>query len=691
MINESLSPTPNAEHLVGFAVDDGSKGERACFARAAARVIDDLTAWQIETCGAELLKLIVRNVPVDGVDAIRDRARPTSAEMRAIARQLARKRKVSTALDKMVGWIGEIFEMDADECHLLGVFARWSMFEHWRDLVGRLPRGGHFMTASEAAKLAGLPIRIGETLMVPGARLLATGLLRDDRDGEYRLGGFLKRLLRTTISSRSALEQKLLPGSEIGSLDWEDFEHLGALRRVAQQVVSAAEPVSILLYGDPGTGKTEFARALARQSGCAAHFCGMVGDDGNEPDRSERLTHLMFMRAICQRQSGKLLVVDEADDVLVMTERNGASKQWLNRLVEAPQVSTVWIVNQRDNLDPALLRRMTLAIGFDCPRLPVRERIVQRASSAANVVLTAAEVRDIAGLKTSAAVVAAGMKVARLTQGGGDVARTAIHSVMRALGQSRAPERAGASVYDPALSRADTDLGALAGRLIPAPEKGWSLLLTGPSGTGKSAFARHLAAQMGMELEERRCSDLLSPFVGETEQKIAQAFDAAAERGAVLLIDEADSFLYRREGAQRSWEASRVNEMLVQMEHLRCPFIATTNLAEALDPATQRRFTLRVAFQAMTHAQASQLFEAYFGQAWPADLAVHDDQTPGDFAVVAQRAHLLGQSAPEDMVRWLREEIAARGGNTGRPMGFRLASLDGVSGQLREKVQASEQ
>lgn len=73
---------------------------------------------------------------------------------------------------------------------------------------------------------------------------------------------------------------------------------------------------------------------------------------------------------------------------------------------------------------------------------------------------------------------------------------------------------------------------------------------------------------MGIDIEERRCSDLISPYVGVTEQNIAEAFATASERAAMLLIDEIDSFLYRREAGQRSWEVSQVNEMLVQLEHL---------------------------------------------------------------------------------------------------------------------------
>nr|WP_241242046.1 ATP-binding protein [Sphingobium algorifonticola] len=245
---------------------------------------------------------------------------------------------------------------------------------------------------------------------------------------------------------------------------------------------------------------------------------------------------------------------------------------------------------------------------------------------------------------------------------------------MRILGQSCAPDSPGSSLYDPQLSRADTNLARLSEQLANSPDRGWSLLLSGPSGTGKSAFARHLAEVMGIEVEERRCSDLMSPYVGETEQNIAEAFARAAERGAMLLIDEADSFLYRREAGQRSWEVSQVNEMLVQLEHLRTPFVATTNLADKLDAATQRRFTMRATFRPMKTDQARKLFQAHFGQVWPAEWPVHEGQTPGDFAVVAHRARLLSEREPTVLLRWLREEIEARGDQNCGAMGFHIPS-----------------
>lgn len=114
--------------------------------------------------------------------------------------------------------------------------------------------------------------------------------------------------------------------------------------------------------------------------------------------------------------------------------------------------------------------------------------------------------------------------------------------------------------------------------------------------------------------------------------------------------------------------------MLCQMEQLEAPFVATTNLADRLDPATQRRFTLRVTFNTMSPAQVQMLFVARFGMAWPAGLALPDDQTPGDFAVVAARAALLGESNPAQIVQWLRREAEAREGGRRGPIGFDVAA-----------------
>jgi hypothetical protein len=72
--------------------------------------------------------------------------------------------------------------------------------------------------------------------------------------------------------------------------------------------------------------------------------------------------------------------------------------------------------------------------------------------------------------------------------------------------------------------------------------------------------------------------------------------------------------------------------MLVQLEHLRTPFIATANMVENLDPTAPRRFTIRAVSNPMTPAQARKLSKV--SGRLPLKWPVHHGQAPGDFAVV---------------------------------------------------------
>lgn len=648
-------------------------GETAHLSHAIGRLLLSLSSGQVEKQISDLIDLVRQEVDVPAPDGLLENGPGRLRLLRRLADKLLLCEAQRTDLDQRLGWLGDILELDDSDRAILSVFTRHTMFESWRRLANLVPSNGTNFTAEALGVLSGISTWEAGHHLIPGARLLQTGLVSDDRDGEYCVSALLKRLMRAPAQSRDELERWLMPEIEETSLSWSDFEHLGALRDLAGKILAAGEPVSILLYGEPGTGKSEFARALAQHNGCGSIFAGLTDANGEEPERSERLSHLMMLRTLCKKRRDRIIVVDEADDVLAQGRDRRGSKQWINRLIEEPQVPTIWILNDQSSLGDAALRRMSLAIGFERPPLNVRLRIAGRAADANNVALSDAALQSLAGLPANPAIVSTGLRAAKLVGGGADVAGQAIKSVMRAMGENGLPERPSNAAYDPALAAADVDLADLSDRLVGAPGRGWSLLLSGPSGTGKSAFARHLAERMGIEVYERCGSDLLGAFVGETEGNIARAFANAAERGALLLIDEADSFLFRREQGQRTWEVSMVNEMLRQMEYLRAPFVATTNLAQMLDPAVQRRFTLRTEFRPLHGAQVRNLFRAHFGQEWPQQEPLPTRQTPGDFAVVAHRATLLGETCGTVLIGWLQQEIEARGETARGPVGFRIA------------------
>ena len=81
----------------------------------------------------------------------------------------------------------------------------------------------------------------------------------------------------------------------------------------------------------------------------------------------------------------------------------------------------------------------------------------------------------------------------------------------------------------------------------------------------------------------------MGKYVGETEKNMAAMFREVELESAILLLDEEDSFLVDRRGAQRSFEMSEVNEMLQRMERFHGIFICTTDLMDRIDQATLRR------------------------------------------------------------------------------------------------------
>jgi len=165
--------------------------------------------------------------------------------------------------------------------------------------------------------------------------------------------------------------------------------------------------------------------------------------------------------------------------------------------------------------------------------------------------------------------------------------------------------------------------------------------------------------------------------VGENEQNIAEAFRAAQADGALLLVDEVDSFLQDRRDAKRGWEVSLVNEMLTQMESFPGVFIASTNLMKGLDQAALRRFDLKVKFDYLRAEQAWKLLCRHCAAlALPAPqldeharLARLPRLTPGDFAAVLRQHRFRPVGSAATLVSALENECALKEG-TKRSIGF---------------------
>jgi SpoVK/Ycf46/Vps4 family AAA+-type ATPase len=146
---------------------------------------------------------------------------------------------------------------------------------------------------------------------------------------------------------------------------------------------------------------------------------------------------------------------------------------------------------------------------------------------------------------------------------------------------------------------------------------------------------------------------------------MAAMFEEAESEKAVLLLDEADSFLQDRRGAQRTYEVTEVNEMLQGMERFAGIFVCTTNLMDRIDQAALRRFTFKIRFMPLTAAQRERMFvvEALGGkeEELSADmrsrLARLEQLCPGDFAAVKRQVDILAtQFTPAEFLEQLEAE-----------------------------------
>jgi SpoVK/Ycf46/Vps4 family AAA+-type ATPase len=179
-----------------------------------------------------------------------------------------------------------------------------------------------------------------------------------------------------------------------------------------------------------------------------------------------------------------------------------------------------------------------------------------------------------------------------------------------------------------------------------------NLLLSGPPGTGKTEFVKYLGSVLKTKINVKMGSDLLSMWLGGTEENIKSAFAEAEAEHAILFLDEIDGLVQSRINAVRSWEVTQVNELLYWMENFNGVMIGATNFLQNLDQAIMRRFTFKLQFDYLEAEGKKLFFERMFktrlSEAEASRLAGIPNLAPGDFRTVRQSLYYLGDAATND-------------------------------------------
>ena len=633
-----------------------------------------------------------------GREAPKDLMGTLSATAQWLAHAL---KKQSTRVQKNIDVLGRLLQLNAAEQAVLlyGTLARYQ--RELRSLLVEFKVSNAPEAYAALAEVAGVnAAEVAEALRA-GSRLERVGLVDNllsehaitDLSDLMKVSDKLPPVLMREYSDTAELMAVFTRPSPASRLSLADFEHVAQDAQVLRQLLARAVErgeagVNILLYGPPGTGKTELVRVLARAAGLQLFEVEHADREGHSLSGRDRYRSLQIAQAFLKGSAQAVLLFDEVEDVfpplsmevsqLMARAEQGfgrasqsvSGKAWVNQMLETNPVPTLWVTNRIEQIDLAFRRRFAYHLELTSPPPGAREQLVRKALSGRDVTEALVD-RLSARQDLTPAQIHTAVRFADLAQAGGApldalIERQLMHAD-QALGRTGAWSQAAAPVTQYQLDLLHVESRHEMARIVQALQaRGHgTLCFHGPPGSGKSALAAHIAQALGRPLRVRQASDLLSKYVGETEQNMAAMFAQAEREGTVLLLDEADSFLQDRRGAQRHHEVSEVNEMLQGMERFRGVFICTTNLMDQLDAAALRRFAFKVRFLPLRPQQREAMFvnEALQGDAQaltPAlreRLARLDALCLGDFAAVQRQARILGETLdPEAFVAQLEAE-----------------------------------
>lgn len=522
------------------------------------------------------------------------------------------------------------------------------------------------------AALLNLDVELVEKAFTQDSNLIKSGLIILNYCGVDEFSEII-HLVSNTFSTRALTEQEnlldllndLFKPAQVGLLKEHHFMHVKERYDLVKTYLKASiqmqkKGVNILIYGEPGTGKTEFAKSISNSIGIQLLEVSVADIYGAPLDPIKRLQSYDCAQKLCT-QKDVFIMFDECEEILSSdapkfssNNKEKAQKSWINQILENNPIPVIWIANSIENFDSAYIRRFNIC--FEMP-IPNQKQRLEMLKDLCGQSIESKMILDISKNQAATpAILNNAVQVINLisqTENKLDYDQLflgLINDKLEAQGHNSvqsSPKKNFILPFDPHAINCSAPLISISEGVINAKEG--RIFIYGPPGTGKSAYGKWLADCMSAPHHIYKASDLLGSHVGETEKNIANAFHLAKQQKAILQFDEVDTFISNRKHAKQSWEITMVNEMLTQLESYEGIFIASTNLFEQIDEAAMRRFDFIFEFGYLKTDKAFEMLQNlcnHLGvEVNPAEINnfkhLLNLLTPGDFDQVARQSRFL--------------------------------------------------
>lgn len=423
-----------------------------------------------------------------------------------------------------------------------------------------------------------------------------------------------------------------------------DFSYVGGLSREIEKMkelvvlpltnpeiferMGISPPKGLLLYGIPGTGKTLLAKALSNE--IDAYFTAINGPEilSKYYGQSEENLRRIFTEAV--QNAPAIIFIDEIDaiapkreEVVGEVERRVVSQllALMDGLNPSDGIMVIGATNIPNAIDPALRRpgRFDREMEIGVPDRKAREEILfihsrdMPLSPDVDLKELARITHGYVGADLESLCKEAAMRALKhgSSQKKGELTEVTVdmRDFLDALQEVEPSGMREALVHLPSVTWEDIGgLHQIKARLremiewpltfqesyqrmdITAPK---GIIITGPSGCGKTLLANAVATESEVNFINIRCPELLSKWVGESEERIAKIFKRARQVApCILFLEGIETIAQKSTGGTDSFIRRMTEQLLLEMdgiEHLEnVMIIGETNTLDMLDPSLLR-------------------------------------------------------------------------------------------------------